>query len=105
MDEKQTLIDTLKQWLPIVLVVIIAMWGGIVSYITNIKTKHKKFSWTELLFDTVVSSFAGFLTYMVCVWANYDAPLIVVLVAIAGHMGPRAIMKFEFMHDKFVKKE
>ena len=105
MDDKQTLLDTLKQWIPITLVVIIAMWGGIVSYLTNIKTKHKKFSWRELVFDVVVSSFAGFLTYLVCVWASYDGPLTVALVAIAGHMGPRAIMKFEFIHDKFIKKE
>ncbi len=102
MPEKE--INRVFEWfgslLPYVSTLILSCWGGIVSYIQRMRMSSKKFSWRELLFDLVVSSFAGLLTHFFCEYANVNGSMAAILIAVSGHMGTRAIIGFEKIRDR-----
>lgn len=89
----------LKDWLPYISTILLASWGGFVSYIQKVRIRTTIFSWRELIYDLVISSFAGFLTYLLCLYANVPGTISSILIAISGHMGARALAKFERFRD------
>lgn len=88
-----------KEWLPYISTLFLASWGGTVAYIQKLKIKTKPFSCRELLYDIIISSFAGYLTYLFCLYAGVPGPVASLLIAISGHMGARALAKFEKLRD------
>jgi len=109
MNEKDV-VDAVKDpssfsWMAYLWVVILSIWGGVVSYVRKVQkgTIHK-WSLTELLGELVVSSFAGMLTFLICEWANLPPLLTAAFVGISGHMGSRGIFLLEkYFKDKFGK--
>lgn len=78
------------------LMLVLAMWGGLVNYISRIKSGTvKTFSVVELLGEFVISGFSGFLVYLLAVHLGVDQLLTAVLVGIAGHAGGRTIFFIE----------
>lgn len=65
--------------------------GGFVHYIGQVTKKRKKFRIMELIGETVVACFAGFLVALLCESQGWNGPLMIAAVAIAGHMGNRII--------------
>lgn|SRR5574343_157871 len=81
----------------------LSTWGGLVNYISKIKSGQiARFNLTELIGDICISGFTGLLTFWLCQTANFDELLTAVFVGISGHMGARMIGKFEkLMSRKF----
>lgn len=101
MPEKDpNLADMLRQLLPYVTTLVLSCWGGFVSYIQRLRVHARKFSWRELGFDLIISSFAGLLTHLLCQYSHIDGYMSSVLIAISGHMGTRAIASFERIRDR-----
>lgn len=94
------LIEWVRQVLPYLSTLFLSCWGGIVSYIQRLRIKSAKFSWRELSFDLLISSFAGLLTHFFCEYSNVSGSMSAILIAISGHMGTRAIVSFEKMRDR-----
>lgn len=94
------LIGFLKDSLPYLTTLILSCFGGVVSYIQKIRQKKKAFSWKELGFDLIVSSFAGLMTFYLCRYSSTDPELSAILIAVSGHMGTRAIAGFENLHGR-----
>ena len=98
-------------------VLALSMWGGIVNYISKIKSGDiARFNITELIGDIFISGFTGLLTFWMCQAAGFDELLTAVFVGVSGHMGARMIgkleqvlsRKFALAHDETVvvtKKE
>lgn len=71
--------------------IVLAIWGGTVNYISRIKTSKAAFSITELIGEWTISGFAGIMTALVCHSLEWDWYLTAAATGIAGHMGGRAI--------------
>ncbi len=90
----------IRDGLPYLSTLVLSCWGGIVSYIQRMRVKSQKFSWKELGFDLVISSFAGLLTHFFCEYSNVSGSMSAILIAVSGHMGTRAIASFERIRDR-----
>ena len=81
----------------------LSTWGGLVNYISKIKSGQiARFNITELIGDMFISGFTGVLTFWMCEAAGFNELTTAVFVGISGHMGARMIGKFEkLMSRKF----
>ena len=106
MNEKDV-VDAVKEpwtfsWVAYLWVVILSIWGGVVSYVRKVqKGEVHKWSITELIGELVTSAFAGVLTFFICEWANLPPLLTAAFVGISGHMGSRGL----FMLEKYLKSK
>jgi hypothetical protein len=96
--------DFFRHALPYLSTFGLACWGGTVHYFQWIRKKNKRFSWRDLGIDLIVSSFAGVITHLACVWAGIDGAKSAMLIAVSGHMGTRAIAGFYSMYDRIVRQ-
>lgn len=75
--------------------------GGVVNYLTTIKT-GKKFKWSSFLIEFVCSAFVGVIFGLFFVAT--DMPIIMSLAGagVAGHLGTRSLM---MLKDKYGLKD
>lgn len=103
-DKDSTFSDLLGAWMqhvfPYLSTVLLACWGGAVSYVQHLQKGKRKMCWRELLFDLIISSFSGVLTHFLCELVGIEGAKAAMLIAISGHMGTRAIAGFERLRDR-----
>lgn len=76
--------------------VLLALWGGTVNYISRVRRGDpKRFSLVELIGEWSISGFVGVVTIYICLEMEFSVYLTGAVVAIAGHMGGRAIFCLE----------
>ena len=75
--------------------VVLAVWGGTVSYIGRIKKSGHAFNFIELIGEWTVAGFAGLMTAYICTEMGLSFPLTAALTGISGHMGGAAIAMME----------
>lgn len=74
----------------------VALLGGLVSWINKVRAGQlPAWSLMQLVGELATSAFSGLLCFWICEWTNTPQLLTISLVAIAGHMGTRAIILFE----------
>jgi len=77
-------------------VVLLATWGGIVSFIRKIKSgESRPNNIMEFVGEIVTSGFAGVITFYLCEASGMSPLLTAVAVGVCGHMGTRAIYQIE----------
>jgi hypothetical protein len=77
---------------------LISILGGAVGFYGRLKAGLVgRFSFAHLIGEMATSAFAGLITFWLCKWAGAPELLTVSAVAIAGHMGARAITAIEVM--------
>jgi predicted CDP-diglyceride synthetase/phosphatidate cytidylyltransferase len=77
-------------------VLLLSAFGGLVNFSHKIQDgRTSPFRLTEFIGELVTSAFAGLLTFWLCESAGIDKLISAVLIAISGHMGSRAIFRFE----------
>ncbi|WP_151965029.1 phage holin family protein [Acinetobacter soli] len=76
----------------------LAMMGGLVSFIRrlNESKEPKPLSqiFLRLMGEMIISSFAGIITVLLCIYWDMPLVLIGVLAGVAGHLGGKAIDTF-----------
>jgi len=88
-------------WLTYMWVVLISMWGGLVSFNRKIKLGHARpFNIMELVGELVTSAFVGMLTFWLCSAAGIQPLVTAAFVGITGHMGSRALWHMERWAEK-----
>ena len=95
-------VECLRQFMPYLTTFFLSTWGGVVNHITTLRSGRKKFQLKELIFDLVVSTFAGLITFYFCRSAGISETMSAVLIAISGHMGTRAIAGFETVYRRII---
>lgn len=79
----------------------LSILGGVANFAAKIANDHTRiFRVTEFLGEIVVSGFAGLITFWLCEASGINPLITAALVGISGHMGSRAIFRFE----KWVEK-
>ncbi len=74
----------------------LSVLGGFVSWYTRMKRGHARaWSLVTAIGETCTSVLAGLITFFCCTLLNTPQLLTVALVAVAGHLGARAIAAFE----------
>ena len=95
-------VEWMRQIMPYISTFFLSTWGGVVNHITKLRNGKKKFQAKELVFDLVVSTFAGLITFYFCRAASVSETMSAVLIAISGHMGTRAIAGFETLYKRVI---
>ena len=101
-ESSNYLIEVCKQSLPYITTFALAMFGGLVKHVSNLRNTSKSFKLREFVFDLIVSSFAGLLMYFLCKEAGVSDFMSAILIAISGHMGTQAIVAFENLYSRIV---
>lgn len=81
-------------WLALLLMVAIALWGGVVSYLRHL-AKGAQFRIWFCIWHISSAGLAGFVVALLCQEKHLSVPLTGVACAIAGHMGAELIKIFE----------
>jgi hypothetical protein len=79
-------------WIAYLLVFVMSVWGGLVNYLSRLRKSAEPFSWSELLFELLVSAFASMVTGLILFAFNTHWLLVLALSGIAGHAGGRTVM-------------
>ncbi|WFP48516.1 phage holin family protein [Methylomonas sp. EFPC3] len=83
-------------WVTYAWVMLLSTLGGVVSFNTKLRTgAARPFNIMELLGEILTSAFVGVLTFYLCEAAGVPQLVGAALVGISGHMGSRAIFRFE----------
>ena len=84
-------------------VLALAMLGGTASFFGKIKSGSVRwFNLAELIGEMFISAFAGIVTFYLCEAGGFNQLMTAALVAIAGHMGTRAIFIMERFFEQRV---
>jgi len=73
-----------------------AMLGGVANNVKKIKDGTlKRFSFSELIGDLIISGFLGIVTFFLCEYARLDHMLTAALIGMSAHQGTRGIYFLE----------
>jgi uncharacterized membrane protein HdeD (DUF308 family) len=82
-----------------------SLFGGIAGYLKKVQRGvAKRFSFIELILESIIGMFVGFTTFFMCNTQNLDTNTTLTLVLITSHMGSKAIYIFEFFLKKWLEK-
>lgn len=84
-------------WVTFLTIVILAIWGGLVNYLSRLRNAAKVFSWGELLLELSISAFAGLMIGLMAFSFDVNFYMCLALAGISGHAGGRTM----FYLDKF----
>lgn len=87
--------------IPTLWMILVAMAGGALSFYQRVKSgQSRALNLAELAGEMFISAFVGIVTYWLCKSFAVNEYLTAAGVAIAGHMGARAI----FLAEQFIEK-
>lgn len=83
----------------------VSMLGGIASFYGKVKSGHARWvNLGEFLGELVTSAIAGLITYWFCRAAGVNEWWMAAFVAIAGHMGTRALFMLEKVLERWAAR-
>lgn len=84
-----------------VLMLVLALWGGLANYVYRIKAGAvQRFSFIELLGEWVISGFSGVMVYLLASHYHVEPLLTAAMVGVAGHAGARTTFYVERMFSR-----
>lgn len=96
---KEQFIDS--GWATYLWVVGVSLWGGLVSFLEK---KGEPFSWVRLFAHLLSASFAGMMTYYICLAGGITGPMAGALSGVAAHMGTPALLRMKVIRQ-FLDKD
>jgi len=88
MDNKEF---DLIEWM---IVIGLASWGGIVKYLTDIKTSNTRFSVIGAIGQVIISGFTGFIGGLIGLELGLTVRMTYILAGMSGAMGSIALTYF-----------
>lgn len=82
-------------YIDIIGLVLMAVWGGFVAYILDIRKNNLKFRWKQALMQVVVSGFAGVLCMLGAMYYELPMALMGFTCGISGLAGSKILAIFE----------
>ncbi|SRR5258708_14267553 len=90
-----------KDTLNSLLMVLLAIWGGVTSYLRKKKnTGVNAFIPIELIEHLTVSGFTGVIVALLCKYYNLDFYISAAIVGMSGHMGSKVLDRLELEANK-----
>lgn len=82
----------------------LSAWGGSVRFARKVKAKEMSLgrALRSLLVEMMTSAFAGVVTFFLCEGTGITGLWTAVLVAVAGHMGGRALEPLEALYKRWI---
>jgi hypothetical protein len=90
-DWNKAFADALSHWAVYLWSVLLAAWGGAVSYRRRLLQGRVVFSLSELVGECATSAFTGLVTAYLCRAASLEFYYASVLIAMSGYMGGTAL--------------
>lgn len=84
------------------LFILVALWGGVVTYVMNLRKSDSAFVIRDCLIQAFISGFVGVLTSLLCWHLQAPIPLAGFLAGMSGYMGSRALSVFESRASKIL---
>ena len=79
--------DKFEHWvaqnLPFLYAIVLSVWGGFVQYANKVRA-GERWSWTSMLLDLVVCSFAGLIAFFACQAAGIKDWQAAIVIAVGG---------------------
>jgi len=92
--------------LPTLWVIALSVVAGVVSFVRKVREgASRRFNFAELLGECMTSALVGLITFWLCEWAGANKYLEAALIAVAAHMGTRALFRFERVLEAWVDKK
>jgi hypothetical protein len=85
----------ISDFIALVMMVLLAMWGGTVNYIGRISKGAATFSLLGLVCELSISGFVGVLIILIGLHYQIDVLMIGVLAGVGGHAGGRTMFYLE----------
>ncbi|BAC96878.1 hypothetical protein [Vibrio vulnificus YJ016] len=82
-------------YIEIVGLALMAIWGGFVTYILDIRKNSRKFRWLDAFMQIIVSGFAGALCALAAMYFEWPQELAGFACGISGYAGSRILAVFE----------
>lgn len=79
-------------WFAYLLIVLMAVWGGMINYLSRLRKSSKIFDWRELLIELFISAFSAIVVGLIAFAFNVHWLLVLAMAGIAGHAGGRTVM-------------
>lgn len=73
---------------------VLAITGGAAGTLARAKAENRIPTFREIGFDSIVSVVAGLVTFFLCEWQAWPAPLQAALITIAGFGGAKILDRF-----------
>ena len=110
MSQKPALIQSFIHWVqnssPHIWVLVLSLWGGLISYFTRLRTGViEKYSTKDLILELGGSAFSGIITFYLCSAADFNQFLTAAVVGVSGHMGSRLLTEIERAIIKRIKSK
>lgn len=74
---------------------LMAIWGGFVTYILDIRKNNRKFRWLDAFMQIAVSGFAGVLCMLGAMYYELPLTLMGFVCGISGFAGSKVLAAFE----------
>jgi len=89
------LVKSSMNYLGYLWMLILALWGGTVSYLARIKQEDRSFRALDLMVQWLTSGFVGLLAGYICLTVVDSLLLAFIFSGMAGHMGAAALVLIE----------
>lgn len=87
------------------LFIVVALWGGVVTYVINLRRSSSAFVFRDACIQAFISGFVGVLTSLLCWYIQAPIPLAGFLAGMSGYMGTKALTLFETRTSKIISGE
>lgn len=82
--------------------VVLALWGGVVTYVLNLRKSSGAFIIRDACIQAFISGFVGVLTSLLCWHLQAPIPMAGFLAGMSGYMGSKALTLFENRASKIL---
>lgn len=85
------------------LVFLMAMWGGLINYLSRIRKSGIAFKVSELILELCISAFAAIVIGLIAFAFNINLYLVLAMAGMAGHAGGRTVFLLDRWWNRKIK--
>lgn len=84
-------------WFSMIGAFLLATFGGVVHYLQSLISSKRTWSLLSFVVESFTSGFVGILAFFLCEYVGLSHYPTAFIVAMTGHMGAKAIQKFQLV--------
>lgn len=90
-------------WVTYMLIFLMAIWGGLINYLSRIRKSGLAFKLSELILELSISAFAAIVIGLVGFAFTINIYFILAMAGMAGHAGGRTVFLLDRWWNRKVK--